>query len=153
MGVQLAVAEDGVDGGHDAVHPIALGDYRIVHQGVDDGRRIGEARGFYQNAPKLGHLAAQTLDKKLAQGIDQVAAHRAADAARIENDDVLADRFDQQVVEADVAEFVDQDRCFLHVRMAEEVVEQCRFAAAQKPGDDGDRDRGVFGHGGLAHQP
>jgi hypothetical protein len=43
------------------------------------------------------------------------------------------------MVDADVAELVDDDRRTAHAWMAEQPAQQRRLAAAQKPGDDGHR--------------
>jgi hypothetical protein len=107
---------------------------------VSDGGGVGEAGGLDHGAAELGHLAAAALWKKFAQRIHQVAAHRAAQAARVEKHDVLADLAHQQVIEADLAELVDEHGGLPHGGVGEKMVEECRLAAAQEPGDDGNRD-------------
>ena len=51
---------------------------------------------------------------------------------------------DEVVVDADLAELVDDDRIFLAVRLAEDAVEERRLAGAEIAGEDGDGD--LVGH-------
>ena len=69
--------------------------------------------------------------------------HRAAQAAIGELDDILlraggvAAAFEDFAVDADVAEFVDDDGQPPALRVGEDVADQRRFAGAEKAGDDG----------------
>ncbi len=71
---------------------------------------------------------------------DQVAAHRAADAAVVHLVDFFVGLDDQVVVDADLAEFVDDDRIFLAVVFGKDAVEQRRLAGAEITGEHGDGD-------------
>ncbi len=69
--------------------------------------------------------------------------HRAAQAAIGQFDDVLlrtggvAAAFEDFAVDADVAEFVDDDGEAAALRIGEDMADQRRFAGAEKAGDDG----------------
>ena len=77
-----------------------------------------------------GDLAAIALLVKPPQRVDQVAADGAAQAAGREQDGVFAGCLDQFMIEADLAEFVDDDGGFAHVGMGEEIFQQRSLAAA-----------------------
>ena len=69
---------------------------------------------------------------------DQVAAHGAADAAIVHLVDFFVGFDDQVVVDADLAELVDDDGIFLAVVLGEDAVEQRRLAGAEIAGEHGD---------------
>ncbi len=76
---------------------------------------------------------------------DQVAAHRAADAAVVHLEHFFVGADDQVVVDADLAELVDDHGVALAVVLGEDAVEQGGLAGAEIAGEDGD--------GGLGHGP
>lgn len=80
--------------------------------------------------------------RQIAQYADQVAAHRAADAAAVHLDDLLVAVFDQQfVVDALLAEPGLDHRDRPAVGFARDAVEQHRLSAAKKAGEDGHGNR------------
>ena len=115
-----------------------MAEQRIVEQQLDDGRRIGEAGRLDQNSPERRHFAAVALCQKCAQRVLQIAAQRAADAAARQHRDFAVDLLDQQMIEAHLAELVDDDGAVRHARMTQEFVEKRGFAAAQESGDERD---------------
>ena len=78
----------------------------------------------------------------------QVAAHGAADAAVVHLEHFLVGVDDELVVDADLAEFVDDDGVFLAVRLGQDAVEQRGLAGAEIAGEHGDGDFGGGGRGG-----
>ena len=72
---------------------------------------------------------------------DQVAAHRAADAAVVHLVDLLVGLDDEVVVDADLAELVDDDGVALAVVLGEDAVEERGLAGAEIAGEHGDGDR------------
>ena len=115
---------------------------------MQDRRRIGETGGFDRDAGEIWDFALDPVDKQVGQGVDDVAAHGAAQTPAVEQDDILVRPLDQQVVEADLAELVDDDRRGGHVGLLQHVIEHRRLAAAEKAGQQRDRDqRGRFGRG------
>ena len=88
------------------------------------GSRIGETGRLQQNPAKRRDFALVAAHQKPSERRLQVAAQRAADTAVRH---LALDRLDQQVVDADLAPFVNDYRAVGHVGVAE------------KTGDDGDR--------------
>src|SRR5690606_36403450 len=76
----------------------------------------------------------------IGQRIDQIASHRAADAAVGKLDDAVARLLDQKVVDAHLAEFVDDDRRRVQCRILQQPVEKGCLAGPEKAGEDRDRD-------------
>src|SRR5207237_1062686 len=68
---------------------------------------------------------------------DQVTAHRAADAAIVHFEHFLVSADDQIIVDADLAEFVDDDGVFLAVVFRQDPVEQGGLAGAEIAGEHG----------------
>ena len=110
-------------------------------------RRIGQAGRLDHRAGEIGHPPLDPVDEQIGQRVDDVAAHRAAQAAAVQQYDILGRAFDQQVVEADLAELVDDDRGRRHAGLLQHVVQQRRLAAAEKPGQHRHRNarQGVAG--------
>ena len=100
---------------------------------------IGEPARLDEDAIEVDHFAGAALDEQLAQRFLKIGAQRAAQAAVGQQRHLLGRRGDQLVIDGDVSEFVDDHRRAVRTRMAEEPAEQGRLAAAQKSGDDGDR--------------
>ena len=80
---------------------------------------------------------------------DEVAPDRAAEAAGREQDHAVLDRLDEQVVEADLAELVDDHDRVGERRIAQEPVEQRRLAGAEEAGEHGQRDRRAAARAGA----
>jgi hypothetical protein len=92
----------GVDHGGDAVE-LRLGlDVFVDEEGLGHRAGIGQAGGLDDD----GVEAALALHQP-RQHPDQVAAHRAADAAVVHLEDFFVGADDQVVVDADLAELVD----------------------------------------------
>jgi hypothetical protein len=73
------------------------------------------------------------------QGADQVAAHRAADAAVVHLDQLFLGAHDQVAVDADLAEFVDDDGIAPAAGAGQDAVEQGRLPGAQEARQHHDR--------------
>ena len=151
--VERAGAVHAVDRGHHAVEAVARGEQRIGHQRVQDGRGVGQARGLDHHALEVAHFALGALEEQLAHGAHQVAAHRAAQAARVQGHHALVvGLLDQEVVEPDLAELVDDHRGVGELRPAQQLVQQGGLAAAQKAGQHRDRNALLGGVLGVAHE-
>ncbi|MCY1225695.1 hypothetical protein D9M72_378990 [compost metagenome] len=137
----------GIDQRNDRVE-LGLGAHVIVHEeGLGDRHRIGKAGRLDDDRVEAAGAAHQALDHA-----DQVAAHGAADAAVVHLVDFLVGFHDQVVVDADLAELVDDDRVFATMVLAEDAVQKRRLAGAEIAGEHSDGDRllrGCFGHGNL----
>ena len=68
---------------------------------------------------------------------DQIAAQRAAQAAALQQHHVVVDGLDQQMVEADLAELVDDDGGVGERRILQQAVEQRGLAGAEEAGQHG----------------
>ena len=125
-----------VDRGDDTIQRDQIAQPYLLHQQRHDRRRIGKAGGLDGDAP-IGRDRARpaTLVQRL-DGIDQIAAHGAADAAAFQQHRILEGGLDQQMIEADLAEFVDDHRGVGHAGMLEQPVQQRRLAAAEKASDE-----------------
>ena len=97
-------------------------------------RRIGEARGFDHQGVEL-----VAVFEELKQAAQEIAAHGATDAAVAHLDDFLVGRDQQMMIDADCAEFIDDDRDAPAMIGGQDAIEKCGFAGAQKPGEDGYR--------------
>ena len=75
---------------------------------------------------------------------DQVAAHGAADAAVVHLEHFLVGADDEVVVDADLAELVDDHGVLLAVLLREDAVQQGGLPGAEVAGEDGD---GCLSHG------
>ena len=108
-------------------------DVLVDEEGLRHRRRIGEAGGLDDDGVELALAPHQPLDDA-----DQVAAHGAADAAVVHLEHFLVGADDQLVVDADLAEFVDDHGVFLAVRLGQDAVEQRGLAGAEIAGQHGD---------------
>ena len=130
----------GIGDGHHRVE-LGPGAHVVVHEeGLRHRHRVGEPRGLDQDAVEAARPLHQPLDHA-----DQVAAHRAADAAVVHLEDLLVAFDDEVVVDADLAELVDDDGVFLAVVLGEDAVQERRLAGAEIAGEHRDGDLG-FGH-------
>ncbi|MND86186.1 hypothetical protein D3C80_781390 [compost metagenome] len=135
----------GIDQRHNGVK-LGLGAHIVIHEeGLGDGHRIGKACRLDDDAVETAGAAHQAF-----HDADQIAAHRAAHAAIVHFVDFFIRLDDQIVVDADLAEFIDDDSVFLAVVLGENAVEKRRFAGAEISRQDGDWN-GLgwccFGHG------
>jgi hypothetical protein len=73
--------------------------------------------------------------------LDEVFPDAAAEAAIIQLENLLVGADDQLVVDAHLAEFVDDDGAMVTVVLGQQMAEQGRLARAEKTGQYGDRDR------------
>ena len=150
--VERAFAVHAVDRGHHAVETIARGEQRIGHQRVQDGGGVGEAGRLHHHALERRHLAARALQEQLAHGADEIAAHGAAEATRIQGDHAFVVGFlDQQMVETDLAELVNDHRGVGQLRPAQQLVEEGGLAAAEETRQHGDGNTLLGGVLRVAH--
>ena len=134
-----------------AVQTVVRAQHGVAGQGLNDRGRIGQAGGFDDDAVKVRNLTGPPFAEQLSQSFLQVCAHRAAQAAIGQQADILRRHLDQVVVNADLADLVDHHGHPVHVRVTQQTGDQRGLAAAQKTGDEGDRDfpgQGVALHRG-----
>ena len=83
----------------------------VDKKGLRHRGRIGETGGLDDDGVELALALHQPFDDA-----DEVAAHRAADAAVVHLEDFLVGADDEIIVDADFAEFIDDDGELLAVR-------------------------------------
>jgi hypothetical protein len=135
----LVEVEGHVAGIHDRDHRVQLElclQLVIHEEGLDHGRRIGEASGLDQHM-----VEAIAPPHEGAEDANEIAPHRAADAPIVHLEDLFLCRNDEVVVDAYLAELVLDDGDPLAVVFAQDAVQERGLARAQKPGEDGDRTR------------
>jgi hypothetical protein len=116
------------------------------HELHGDGHGVGNAAGLDDDV-----LRGCIAPEKVGQRRDDAALHRAADAAALNPQHVGVLMDNKISIDVQVAEVVDTDGDAAIRKAAEQVVEQRRFAASQKPGKKSYRDGGRrrFGHGNV----
>ena len=128
----------GVDHCDDAVDREPRAQVRPVER-LDERLGQGEPRGFDDDMIRLRLASEQRRDRG-----HEIIGHRAADAAIGKLDDRVfrtgrvRAALDEIAVDADVAEFVDDEREPPSAGIGHEMADQRRLAGAEKAGDDGD---------------
>ena len=133
-------AVDGIQRGHHAVQCEQGRDHPVIGQSLDDRGRIGQPRGLDGHPRERRQQALLRAAHQIEQSIDQIAAHRAADAAVLQHHRVFNRLFDQQMINRDFPEFIDDHRRIRHIGCTQHMVEHGGFATAQKPRQNGDGD-------------
>ena len=83
---------------------------------------------------------------QVLEGVDEIAAHGAAQTAAVELDHGLVADLEEVVVEADLTELVDDDGGAGELRAPHQPLQEGRLAGAEKAGEHDDRDaRGEAG--------
>ena len=125
--VLQAVAQPfGVGDRDDGVEPGVLLHVLVDEEGLRHRRRIGEPRGLDDDGVELALAFHQPVEDA-----HEVAAHGAADAAIVHLEHFFVGADDEVVVDADLAEFVDDDGVFLAVVFRQDAVEQRGLAGAE----------------------
>ena len=107
--------------------------------------RVSQASGFNDDPVKIQQTLALFGGQQL-QGLTQVFADRATDAAVAHLDDVfLRVGHEDVVIDVFFTELVFNDSNFLAVRLGQHALEERGFARAQKTGEDGGGDEGHAG--------
>ena len=127
--------ELGVDQRHDGVEMGNLRTSSSMKKVLGDRDGVGDAGGLHQD----GIEAAAALGEVLNDA-DQVASHGAADAAVVHLEYFLVGIDHEVVVDADLAELVDDDGIALAMVLGEDTVEQRRLAGTEVASEDGDGD-------------
>ena len=110
---------------------------------IDCSTGAGSARPVVSMITRFSVCDAAGLQPidQIGERVDEIAAHRAAEAAVGKLDDPVGRTLDQQMVDRDVAELVDDDGRIGERRVLEQPVEQRRLAGAEKTGQHRDRYR------------
>ena len=144
--VQPVLQPSGVGDGHHGVELGFAADVLVHEKRLRHRRGIGEARGLHDDRVELALAPHQPIDDA-----HEVAAHGAADAAVVHLEHFLVDADHELAVDADLAEFIDDDRVFLPVRLAQDAVEQRGLPRAEIAGENGNGH--LVGHASLRFGP
>ena len=122
-----AVAQPfGVSHRHDRIESRVLLHVLVDEKSLRHRRRVGQPRGLDDDGVELALALHQAVENA-----NEVAAHGAADAAIVHLEHFLVGADDEVVVDADLAEFVDDDGVFLAVVFRQDAVEQRGLAGAE----------------------
>ena len=129
-GVAVLEAEVfGVGDSNDGVETEGFAEFG-AEEGQGDGQWVSDAGGFHDDMIELVGAGEDADD-----AVDQVIVRGAADAAVVELDHVVGAGDDQVVVDADVAELVDEDGGADALAVGEDVVDQGGLATAEEASD------------------
>src|SRR5450830_41122 len=143
MLVQGMRAIDRVNGDDDAIEPVFRGDETVRHQGMQNRNRRRQPRGFDNDTIKLALAAFGETPGDVLERLLQIAADRAAQAAAAHfHYDVFLTVRHQQMVQTDLAEFIDDDQRVFQLRLGHQIIEQGSLAAAEKTGQQRYRHQG-----------
>lgn len=79
---------------------------------------------------------AFTFGVQFLDRICEIASDGAADATALQDGGLLIDNVDEEMIEANLTEFVDQNGCVGKLWRRQQPLQQHRLAAAEKTGDD-----------------
>ncbi len=130
----------GVDDRDDAVEAKARAHFVVGEKCLGHRPRVGESRGLDENSVEFIFAFHQP-----SENADQIAAHRAADAAVVHFKQLLLALNNELVVDADFAEFVFDYGEFFAVLLRQNPIEQRRLTSSEKAGENRNGNRGVVG--------
>ena len=145
LAVERGRAVDRIDGRNHAAEHETPRDCGIGHQRLQDRRRIREPARLNHDAFERGNLAPVAAAEQLSERLREIAAQLAAQTAGRELDKTVVARLDELVIEADLAELVDDDGGARERGLAQQMAEQRRLAAAEEAGEHRDRDHDATG--------
>ena len=131
-----------IDRGDHAGKREALGERIVAHHRMQDRCRVGKPARLDHHAVERRYRGFVAPAQDVGEGEHEVAADRAAQAAGLQRHEAFVARLDQVVVEADLAELVDDHRGAGERWALEQPSEQRGLAAAEKPGEHAHRDHG-----------
>ena len=138
--VELVAAVDGIHHGDNAAQAVVACDCGVETERRGDRPRIGDAGGLDDDACECREFAAHAAVVETFQCLLQRVPERTAQAAGVEQHDVvLVAATDQEVVEPGLAQLVYHDRRIGERRLAQQTREQRGLAAPQKSGQHVDR--------------
>lgn len=137
IAAQVKFSVGAVEAGRDQLDIVVVHQAGMREDGKEDGRGVGKSCRFDDHAVKRQFAGLVGIEHFL-QLADQIVAAVAADTAAGEQRRPLLDAPQQAMVEPGLPVFIDDDTGASKFFLAQDVAEHCRFAAAQKAGEDGD---------------
>ncbi len=107
---------------HYIAEPEVVPQHRVGGDGIEHRHRVGQAGRFDDDPIEGRHLMAFAPVIQIEQCLPQILAHAAAYAAVLQHDSLVIEPFQQQMIEADFAEFVDQHRAMSECRFPEQAL-------------------------------
>ena len=147
---ELTLRVHRVDRRHDLPHLEMIDQHRVGPQRRQGRKGIRQPGRLDDDPIEARDQALGSPRVEIDQRLGELAAHGAADASGIEQDDVLVDPIEEMVVQPDLAELVDEDRRALQGRVGEQVAQQRRLARPEKAGQQVDGDLPPAGPGSRA---
>ena len=141
MRIERGGAINGVNHRDDAIKTETHQQIGVIHNCVQDRRRIGEACRLKDHASKRFDAAVVELAQQIFERVDQIAADRAADAARTHQHHVAVKLLNEEMIEADIAKLIDQNQRVGQFGRNQQAVQQRGFAGAKEAGENSERDR------------
>ena len=130
MIVEACAAVQRIDERHHPIDQEAQHEIGVIHDRVQHRCGIGKAGRFDYHAVE-SQAAIIAAAQHLLERRHEIAADRAAEAARGHHDHIVGDALDEQMVEADLAEFVDEHHTIGEFRRPQQPIEQSRLAGAE----------------------
>ncbi len=149
LAFERADAGHGIHRRHHAAERQAARQIPVRHQRLQDRGRIGQSTGLDDDAVERRARALVAPPQEVIKGLRQVGADLAAEAAGRQLDDAVFARFDELMVEPDLAELIDDDGGAREFRLAQQAAEQGRLAAAEEAGEHRNRDHIGADHDGT----
>src|SRR5216683_2834536 len=132
--VDFAEEVTGIDYRYDRVE-LGLAAHILIHkEGLSDWRRVGKPGRLHDDAVKLAFTPHQPF-----KNTDEVTTNGATDAAIVHLKNLFIGVDDEIIVDADLAEFVDDDRVTLAVLLGQNAIQESGFSGSQIAGQQGDR--------------
>src|SRR5260370_27025554 len=110
--------------------------YTTLFRSLQDRGGVGQPARFDHDAIERRAVAVIAPLQHVLQGLRQVGADLAAEAAGRQFDEAILARFDQLVVETDLAELIDDDGRSRACALAQQMAEDPRLAAAEEAGQN-----------------
>src|SRR5258706_2925109 len=132
--IELAEKMLGIHHRDDGIELGLAADVFIHKKGMCDWRGIGKPGRFNDDA-----VHAAPAPHQAAKNSYEIAPHRAADAAVVHFENFFFGIDDEIIVDADLAELIDDHRIALAVRLREDSVEQRGLSGTEIASDDRDR--------------
>ena len=140
-----------LEGGDEPPHLVALAHDSLL-QPLQDGRVIGDPGGLDQHPGEGWDALVQPVEEEALQGGGEILARCAAGAAIVEQKGDIGGGLDEPVVEAHLAQFVDDDHGACEGVFLQPARKKARLSATQKAGQQQNGDALTRSHGNSSRR-
>jgi hypothetical protein len=130
--VEVELPVDRINGDNDPCNAEVVLQHRISFDGKQQRCRVGQARSLDEHTGKGGNVTSLVPVQEVLEDPHEVVPQRAADAAVAEQDCGLFETLEEVMIEANLAELIDQHRGVTGLCAGQEAPQERRFAAPQK---------------------